>query len=99
VYSFRDSIRDSFLRLPNFARACFVDSVVLATIHDFLDGRRIYTYGCLRFHANQVYVVGQTYHFEDTTRTYPNLLRFSLSPRIPLDPLLHVRVYRDEDPL
>jgi hypothetical protein len=99
VYSFRVSIRDTLLRLPLFARLVFSYSTVLAELHDFLDGRRIYTYGRLRFANGKVYLVDQTYHIEDSVLTYPSLLRFSLSPRIPSEPLANIRTYRDEDPL
>jgi hypothetical protein len=99
VYSFRTSIRDTLLRLPLFARLCFSYSTVLAELHDFLDGRRIYTYGRLRFANGKVYLVDQTYHIEDSVLTYPSLLRFSLSPRVPSEPLANIRTYRDEDPL
>jgi hypothetical protein len=98
-YTYRASLRDTFLRHPAYVRLCFSGALVVSELHDFLDGRRIYTYGRLRFDNTSVYITDQAYHFEDTVRTYPQLLRFTLTPRIPADPLALVRVFRNEDPL
>jgi hypothetical protein len=98
-FSYRASIKHVFTRLPNFARGCFSNALVISEIHDFLDGRRIFTYGFLHFDSGRIFIRNQGYHFEDAVRSHRLLLRYTLSPRLPLDPFAFLRVFRDEDPL
>ena len=61
-------------------------------IHDFLDGRVVTQYGYLSFGTNpdEVYFdhTGQT--FFDIFSVAPVLARYTLSPRLPFDPLLAI---------
>jgi hypothetical protein len=98
-YSFRASVRDLFSAFPTHVQLCFLGALIVSEIHDFLDGRAIYTYGHLRFHSGRVYIVNQAYYFDDSIRANPNLLRYTLSPRLPIDPFTFTRPFRDETPL
>jgi len=98
-YSYRPSIRDTFLRHSTIVRLCFSNALVISQIFDFLDGRRIYIYGRLRFDRDSVYITNQGFHTEDTCRIYPQLLRYTLTPRLPADPFSLVRLFPEENPL
>ena len=74
-------------------------ALIISEVHDFLDGRVIYTYGHLRFDGGRVYIVNQAYYSDDSIRANPNLLRYTLSPRLPIDPFTFTRPFRDETPL
>jgi len=98
-YSYRPSIRATFLRHSALIRLCFVNALVISQIFDFLDGRRIYVYGRLEFGEDSVFITNQGFHTEDACRVYPQLLRYTLTPRLPADPFSLVRLFRDEEPL
>ncbi|KAI0269006.1 hypothetical protein BGY98DRAFT_1101316 [Russula aff. rugulosa BPL654] len=98
-YSFRASVRDLFSSFPTHVQLCFLGALIVSEIHDFLDGRVIFTYGHLRFDSGRIYIVNQAYYFDDSIRTNPNLLRFTLSPRLPIDPFTFTCPFRDETPL
>jgi hypothetical protein len=68
-------------------------------VQDFLDGQLVTTYGYLSFVEDQIFVVGQGYHFEDIVRGNSHLLAHTLSPRIPTDPFDFVSVHPDDQPL
>jgi hypothetical protein len=95
-YSFRASVQDLFSNLPACIQLCFLGALIVSEIHDFLDGRVIYTYGHLRFDSGRVYIVNQAYYFDDSVHAHPHLLRFTLSPRFPIDPFTLTRPFRDE---
>jgi hypothetical protein len=96
-YSYRPSIRSTFLRHSSLIRLCFSNALVISQIFDFLDGRRIYIYGRLRFDGNSVYITNQGFHTEDTCWVYPQLLRYTLMPRLPADPFSLVRLFPEEN--
>ena len=98
-YTYRPSLRQTFLRHPAYVRLCFAGALVITEIHDFLDGRRVYTYGRLHFNGADIFILDQGYHCEDTLRVQPFLFRYTLSPRLPLDPFAFVRVFPEEEPL
>jgi hypothetical protein len=53
----------------------------------------------LRFSDSNAFIFDQGYHFEDTIRVHPLLLRYTLTPRLPLDPFTFIRAFPDEEPL
>jgi hypothetical protein len=99
VFTFRLSIKETFLRHSALVRNVFEGSLVVTEVYNFLDGRRVYVYGHLQFGQNSVYVVNPAYHFEDAIARYPALLRHCVTPRIPADPCFFVQVYPDDSPL
>src|SRR5712675_2813530 len=98
-YSYWPSIRATFLRHSALIRLCFTNALVISQIFDFLDGRQIYIYGRLEFGEDSVYITNQGFHAEDTCRVYPQLLRYTLTPRLPPDPFSLVRLFQDKNPL
>jgi hypothetical protein len=74
-------------------------ALVILDIHDILDGRRIHTYGFLRFDSGQIFIDNQAYHFEDSVWTNPLLLRYILSPCLPLDSFAYIGATADTAPL
>jgi hypothetical protein len=56
VYTFRPSIRETFLKHSQLVRNVFEGSLVISDVYDFLDGRRVYIYGKLRFTAHCIIV-------------------------------------------
>jgi hypothetical protein len=99
IFTFRLSIKETFLRHSTLIRNVFEGSLVITEVYDFLDGRHVYVYGHLSFGQDSVYVVNPAYHFEDTVARYPALLRHCVTPRIPADPCFFVQVYPDDTPL
>jgi hypothetical protein len=98
-YDFRQGIVDQF-RDKGFAeKTGYEKSLVLLAIYDFLDGRRILVYGFLFFGTESIYVKGQAFHCEDLLRTYPGLFAYTLNPRLPVDPFVHVTVHSETNPL
>ena len=98
-YSFRTSIKQLFTRLPLYTRLCFSGALVISEVHDFLDGRRILTYGYLRFDGPHIFIADQAHYFEDAVRAFPVLYRYSLSLRLPLDPFNFIQFFSDILPL
>jgi len=98
-YTWRTNLQNIFWRAPPSALSCFTGSLVLLDIHDFLDGRRIHTYGFLHFDSGRVFIDNQAYHLEDQVRTYPLFLRYTLTPHLPLDPFSYIHATADEAPL
>jgi hypothetical protein len=99
VYMFRPSIRETFLKHPQLVRNVFEGSLVISDVYDFLDGRRVYIYGKLRFNIDSVYIMDQTLHFEDAVARHPYLLQHCLTPRLPADPCSLISVFPDASPL
>jgi hypothetical protein len=98
-YSYRPSIRATFLHHSALIHLCFVNALIISQIFDFLDSRRIYIYGRLEFGEDSVFITNQGFHTEDTCRVYPQLLHYTLTPRLPADPFSLVHLFREEDPL
>jgi hypothetical protein len=88
VYTFRPSIHATFLKHSQLVRNVFEGSLVISDVYDFLDGRRVYIYGKLRFNIDLVYITDQTLHFEDAVARHPYLLWHCLMPRLPADLVL-----------
>ena len=98
-YSFADGIKEVFAPHSNQVKDAFAGALVLLETLDFLDGRKITTYGFLEFDENFVYVRSQGYHCEDAVRSFPTLLAYCFTPRIPVDPFVHVSVHPETIPL
>jgi hypothetical protein len=98
-YDFRQGIVDQFRDKGRAEKTGYEKSLVLLAIYDFLDGRRILVYGFLSFGAESIYVKGQAFHCEDLLRTYPGLFAYTLNPRLPVDPFVHVSVHSETNPL
>jgi hypothetical protein len=73
-YTFRPSIRATFLKHSQLVRNIFEGALVISDLYDFLDGRRVYIYGKLRFGVDSVYITDQTLHYEDAVARHPYLL-------------------------
>jgi hypothetical protein len=98
-YSFHDRLREVFSPYSLLVKSAFSGAAVILKTVDFLDGRRVTTYGYLDFDEAFVYLKGQGYHCEDDIRTYPLLLFYCLTHRIPADPWVHVSVHHETVPL
>ena len=98
-YSFRDGLREVFSPFSLLVKSAFSGAAVILETVDFLDGRRVTTYGYLDFDEAFVYLKGQGYHCEDDIRTYPLLLSYCLMPRLPADPWVHISVHHETVPL
>ena len=98
-YSFADGIKEVFAPHSNQVKDAFAGALVLLETLDFLDGRKITTYGFLEFDENFVYVRSQGYHCEDAIRSFPTLFAYCFTPRIPVDPFVHVSVHPETIPL
>jgi hypothetical protein len=101
-YNFKESIGSAFTNIPRLARNVYQGKLVILEVHDFLDGRVVSTYGHLSFREHLgrelIFIIEQFYHFEDTAKTYPILLSYTFSPRIPADPLAFISSYHDTEP-
>ena len=98
-YNFRQGIVDQF-RDKGFAeKTGYERSLIILAIYDFLDGRRIIVYRFLVFGPESIYVKGVAFHCEDLLRTYPGLFAYTLNPRLPVDPFVHVTVHSEMTPL
>ena len=69
-YSFACSIVETFSKYPEVVRSTFTDSLAILEVVDLLDGCNIVTYGYLKFHGTNIFLVDQCYHCEDAVRTY-----------------------------
>jgi hypothetical protein len=98
-YSFRDGLREVFSPHSLLVKSAFSGAPAILETVDFLDGRRVTTYGYLDFDEAFVYLKGQGYHCEDDVRTYPLLLSYCLTPRLPADPWVHISVHHETVPL
>jgi hypothetical protein len=98
-YDFRFGIVDQFRDKGFTEKTSYEGSLVIIAIYDFLDGRRIIIYGFLVFSEASIYVKGQAFHCEDLLRTYPRLFAYTLNPRLPVDPFVHVAVHSETIPL
>ena len=99
VYTFHPSLREMFLKHPQFIRNVFEGGLVVTEVYDFLDGRRVYVYGKLHFNQGAVFIRNPGYHFEDTFTQYPTLLRHYITPYVPADPCYFMQVFSDNIPL
>jgi hypothetical protein len=98
-YTFRPSIRATFLKHSQLVRNVFEGTLVISDLYDFLDGCRVYIYGKLRFGIDSVYITDQTLHYEDAVAQHPYLLRHCLTPRLPADPCSFISIFPDASPL
>jgi hypothetical protein len=98
-YTFRPSIRATFLKHSQLVRNVFEGALVISDLYDFLDGRRVYIYGKLRFGVDSVYITDQTLHYEDAVARHLYLLRHCLTPRLPADPCSFISIFPDASPL
>ena len=98
-YSFRDGLREVFSPHSLLVKSAFSGAPAILETVDFLDGRRVTMYGYLDFDEAFVYLKGQGYHCEDDVRTYPLLLSYCLTPRLPADPWVHISVHHETVPL
>ena len=98
-YSFCDGLREVFSPHSLLIKSAFSGAPAILETVDFLDGRRVTTYGYLDFDEAFVYLKGQGYHCEDDVRTYPLLLSYCLTPRLPADPWVHISVHHKTVPL
>ena len=94
-FTYRPSLHAALQNLPHYARLCFSGALAVTDVFDFLDGRRIISYGYISVDPSDVGLSNQTCHLEDAARLHHHLLRYTLVPRLPLDPLPHVRVVPD----
>ena len=98
-YSFCDGLREVFSPHSLLVKSAFSGAPIILETVNFLDGRRVTTYGYLDFDEAFVYLKGQGYHCEDDIRTYPLLLCYCLTPHIPADPWVHISVHHETVPL
>ena len=98
-YSFPNGLREVFSPFSLLIKNTFSGTTVILETVDFLDGRRVTTYGYLDFDKAFIYLKGQGYHCEDNIHTYPLLLSYCLTPRIPADPWVHISVHHETVPL
>ena len=98
-YSFHNGLREVFSPYSLLVKSAFSGAAVILKTVDFLDRRRVTMYGYLDFDEAFIYLKGQGYHCEDDIRTYPLLLSYCLTPRIPADPWVHVSVHHETVPL
>ena len=98
-YSFRDGLREVFSPFSLLVKSAFSGAAIILETVDFLDGRRVTTYGYLDFDEAFVYLKGQGYHCEDDIRTYPLLLSYCLTPHLPADPWVHISQHHETVPL
>jgi hypothetical protein len=101
-YNFKDGIGGAFTHIPCPARNVYQGKLVILEVHDFLDRQVVSTYGHLSFREHLgrelIFIVDQFYHFEDAARIHPILLSYTLSPRLPVDPLPFISTYHDTEP-
>jgi hypothetical protein len=101
-YNFKDSISGAFTHIPRPARNVYQGKLVILEVHDFLDRRVVSTYRHLSFREHLgrelIFIIDQFYHFEDAARIHPILLSYTLSPRLPADPLPFTSTYHDTEP-
>jgi hypothetical protein len=101
-YNFKDGIGGAFTHIPCLARNVYQGKLVILEVHNFFDGRVISTYRHLSFREHLgrelIFIVDQFYHFEDAAKIYPILLSYTLSPRLPADPLSFISTYHDTEP-
>jgi hypothetical protein len=101
-YNFKENIGSAFTYIPCLACNVYQGKLVILEVHDFLDGRVISTYRHLNFREHLgrelIFIIDQFYHFEDAGKIYPILLSYTLSPRIPADPLAFISTYHDTEP-
>jgi len=85
TYSFVPSFVDRFRLLPPLYRIAYEGAFCLVQAEDLLDGRVVVTYGSTEL-AQDGHLVLADFHTVtvDNTRVHPSLLRFCLSPRVPL---------------
>ena len=86
-YSYKCSIRATFRAASSLAREAFELSLVPLTVYDLLDGRMVTIYGRLWFHLDNVYLENRGTLICDAIRTRPHLLQYTLSPRVPANPV------------
>jgi hypothetical protein len=98
-YNFCQGIKHAFTPLPLWYRQAYTHTIVVLKVQDFLDGQLVTTYGYLSFVEEQIFIVGQGYHFEDIVSGNPHLLAHTLSPCIPTDPFDFMSVHPDDQPL
>ena len=98
-YDFKVGIEETFRNLGPGERSGYAGALVVISIYDFLDGRRITVYGYLELDIASTYVKWQAFHCEDLLRTYPGLFAYTLSPRIPVDPFSYISVHPETIPL
>jgi len=96
TYNFSRSILDTLGTYTPEVQAAFTNSLVVLEVIDLLDGRHITTYGYLKFEGTRILAIDQTYHCEDFIRTFPQLLEYTFTPRIPADPFPYLRVHPDD---
>ena len=92
-------IREVFAPHNNQVKDAFAGALVLLETLDFLDGRKISTYGFLEFDENFVYIRSQGYHCKDAVWSFPMLFAYCFTPHIPVDPFVHVSVHPETIPL
>ena len=85
-YSFPDGLREVFSPFSLLIKNTFSGTTVILETVDFLDGRRVTTYGYLDFDEAFIYLKGQGYHCKDNIHTYPLLLSYCLTPAFLLTP-------------
>jgi hypothetical protein len=98
-YSFHDGLREVFSPFSLLVKSAFSGTAIILETVNFLDRRRITTYGYLDFDEAFVYLKGQGHHCEDDIRTYPLLLSYCLTPCIPADPWVYISVHHETIPL
>ena len=92
-YSFEQSLATIFNNYDDATKAAFIGTLVLFESIDFLDGRILNTYGYLNFGPSNTYFLQDPgYHCEDLIRHHPGLLRYCLTPRLPVDPFVYATV-------
>ena len=94
-FTYHPSLRATLQNLPHYACLCFSGTLAVTDVFDFLDGRRIISYSYIGVDPSGVGLSNQTCHLEDAARLHHHLLRYTLAPRLPLDPLPHVCVVPD----
>ena len=92
-YSFEQSLARIFNGYDDITKAAFIGTLVLFESLDFLNSRILNTYGYLNFGADNSYFLQDPgYHCKDIIRLHPRLLRYCLTPRLPVDPFVYTMV-------
>ena len=90
-YSFSNSLLSRFGHTSDLIKLAFLGTTVLLYVHDFLDGRVCFIYGYLDWTADGLpFAQDVSVSFQDSVRQNPILLRYTLQPRLPVDPLERV---------
>jgi hypothetical protein len=98
--SFIASIKKTFGQFPREWRSYFTGVIVPLAAYDFLDGRTACLCGKLFFQEDGALLVLERFtRRQDALQTQPGLYSFVASPRVPVNPFLHITPPHPDRPL